>query len=371
MAIRIVSDTGGNFSDSATWVGGVIPDYPDTIAFTLTSGNLNIDGGYSICGIDFSNYTGIFRMLSGDTFLEITAADVETAGFINMGTGGYTLIDDGSSDSGFIIGGDGFTLTNNFGIINPIKIGFQFPSLPEPFTINGNWLQEGIIRDGGVFINLIILNGTLTILGTQNFVYGIGFFCNANSTVLLNGNINVDYLQFDGGTVKLIGGTFIEINGAAFYSYNSDLSIDFNNYTFSTIFVDGIISNSIKLDSVLLSNIMMIEASGGQVNFSGSFGYIISNLEIYGIVTYKSGNEYIVNNNLKLQNAVLSSSILGVKSKFTLGQNINQELVLEVTATDIDSSGGIRVNNFYGTTANCDNWKVWTDNTLPQVTSTF
>lgn len=72
-----------------------------------------------------------------------------------------------------------------------------------------------------------------------------------------------------------------------------------------------------------------------------------------------------------ITNSTFSASTSGVKAKLTLGQNIDQLRVVNITAIDIDSSNGRRVNNFYGTATNCDNWRIWNDNTLPQVSSTF
>ena len=113
----------------------------------------------------------------------------------------------------------------------------------------------------------------------------------------------------------------------------------------------------------------------GDLKLTGNFGFntdvLTDNYFNASTITFKSGIEYFVNNQIDITNTIMLSSIAGVKSKLTLGQSINQLRVVNVTATDIDSSNGRRVNNFYGSATNCDNWRIWNDNTLPQVSSTF
>lgn len=364
MAIITVSNIGGNFSDTATWVGGEIPVYPDTIAFTSTSGDLTIDNQYTLAGIDFTNYTGIFRMLSGATKLSIIDDGAGTAGFINMGSGGYTLIDDGT-DFGFSVNGaPPVILTNNVGKVNPFPIG-----LPDSGTviINGNWKQEGFLIDGGFGVYTFINNGIFTLIGTHNYpLMSFSMGCNALGGVYFNGDITFGGATFDGGDIKLIGGTF-NCPSISFYNSIDNIKIDFNNYTFEYLELMGNINNSFQLDSTLLAN----DANIFDANLTGNFGFNANKLTGSGEIIFKSTIEYFVNNQINMRDYIIMSSVAGVKAKLTLGQNIDQLLVLNVTATDIDSSNGVRVNNFYGTATNCDNWRIWNDNTLPQVPSTF
>lgn len=64
MAIRTVSDAGGEWSSAATWVGGVKPiSGKDSVAFTVTSGNLLITStDVTIRGIDFRNYVNTLTL---------------------------------------------------------------------------------------------------------------------------------------------------------------------------------------------------------------------------------------------------------------------------------------------------------------------
>jgi len=55
MAVITVSNTGGNYNATGTWVGGVIPLTTDTIAFTATSGNLTINVASTCAGINLTS----------------------------------------------------------------------------------------------------------------------------------------------------------------------------------------------------------------------------------------------------------------------------------------------------------------------------
>jgi len=365
MAVIKVSNSGGNFTSPSTWVGGIVPSYPDdSIGFTATSGDLIIDDQVTVKGIDFTNFTGTFRFLAGNTELNIVDDGLGNSGFINMGTGAYTLIDEGS-DYGISTGGI-VELTNTVGKINPIRFS------PSYIIINGNWLQQGVISDFNTILSIQIENGTFTMLGNQNFNNGLYLAGNSSSNFVFNGNINMSDLQIDGGTYTVTGGTFNSTTGIIIENTATNTNVDFGSTLFTNITLAGASTNSIQFNSVLSGNTMDID---GNIKLTGSVGFNVDSLtDNYfnpATVTFKSGIEYFVNNQIDITNSIFSASTSGVKAKLTLGQNIDQLRVVNITAIDIDSSNGRRVNNFYGTATNCDNWRIWNDNTLPQVSSTF
>jgi hypothetical protein len=193
------------------------------------------------------------------------------------------------------------------------------------------------------------------------------------ATINLNGTVNLSAgIELCGGNLKYIGGT---ANIAVLYIYSnliSNIILDISGITLPIIDFSSTVNRTIQLDSQLNSTSLILD---GILSFIGNFGYVTSSLTILiltpPIITYKSGNEYIVNDTININGATFLASTIGVKAKFTLGQNINQICIATITATDIDSSNGRRINNFYGTATNCDNWRVWNDNTLPQASSTF
>jgi len=56
MAVRTISNTGGNWNAIGTWVEGAVPLAADTIVATATSGPLTINVVSSCAGADFTNY---------------------------------------------------------------------------------------------------------------------------------------------------------------------------------------------------------------------------------------------------------------------------------------------------------------------------
>lgn len=363
MAIKVVSNTGGLWSSPATWVGGVIPEY-DSIAFTATSGNLIVDVSNTIKGIDFTNWTGTLDMLVNQG-IDI-ADDTITPGFINMGSGGYTLANSGGNGYIYATGSFPTIITNTVGKINIYR--FFCPSM----TITGDWLQQGTIDDFGTLYQTSLTSGTFTMLGTQNFANGMYVSGGASANLFFNGTITFSDLQIDGGTYKVLGGTFV-CPVIAIETLGVATKIDFNGYVFTSIsFLGG--AFPLFLDSVLYGTVGNISTTIPVV-FDGAHGFDIDTFTnsqtVLPIITFKSLIEYKVNAYIKLTRATISASIPGSKAKLTLGQNIDQFAIVDVIATDIDSSNGRRVNNFYGTITNCDNWRIWNDNTLPQVCSTF
>ncbi len=255
MAIITVSNIGGSFFDPAAWVGGVIPGLYDSIAFTSTSGNLEIDGYLTnnILGIDFTNFTGDFKM-SG----VVSALNIENNGaissFINFGTGGYTFTDAsvGNNAAIQIFSNTDCIITNTVNKVNPFRLLFT------RMSITGTWQQQGILYDGGGFLLSTVINdGILHLLGTQNLPYGWENVSNATGGIYFNGDINISSGYFDGGDIKLIGGNF-SCPEMYFFSSSNNIKVDFNNNVFESVEFGGSIINSVQLDFALSANNLSI-----------------------------------------------------------------------------------------------------------------
>ena len=67
MATITISNTGGNWNATGTWVGGVIPASTDDVAATATSGNLTVTANATIVTVNFTNYVATFTVNSGIT----------------------------------------------------------------------------------------------------------------------------------------------------------------------------------------------------------------------------------------------------------------------------------------------------------------
>jgi hypothetical protein len=367
MAIVVVSNAGGSIGIGATYVGGIAPTNNDSIAFTATSGTLNVDSVVNIQGIDFTNHVGIINFTQ-----PITINSPSNSHFVNLGTGGYTLTGTPEIKYSNTTSGAALSLTSNgtawTGILN---LACNFIN---NITQVDDWNQNGLFTTGN--------NVPLRLLGGQNF--NINGICNGDgnndlqfnnlSTAIinLNGTVNLSSLAINGGKLKYISGI---ANIDSLFMSSASLStviLDVSAIPFNFISLNGGANSNVQLDSVINSASLSLD---GTFSFTGAFGYVTSSLSINltspPTITYQSGVEYIVNDLIDISGATFLASIAGVKAKFTLGQNIDQRAVVQIIATDIDSSGGRRVNNWYGTATNCDNWLVLNDNTLPQASSTF
>lgn len=224
MAIRTVSNAGGEWSSAATWVGGVKPiSGRDSVAFTATSGPLlidaNITADVTIKGIDFRNYVNTLTLRA----ININIDDTSTSGrasFINFGTGGYTVIvrdyafniinpEDNNSIGLYIVPNlsQVVTITSN-GTAWPHYIYFdpqnsQVISLADTCTINGIWETN--------FLGVIFQNNRLILNGNPVFDLTPGFeiasshnFSQCTSIIEINSpQYYSNGLLFDGNRLEL------------------------------------------------------------------------------------------------------------------------------------------------------------------------
>lgn len=88
MAVITISDTGGNWNSTATWVGGVVPTTADSILATATSGQLTMNVAASILFADLSLYTNTLTCNSNLTFTSAGSTTTFGSGMNFAGTNG-------------------------------------------------------------------------------------------------------------------------------------------------------------------------------------------------------------------------------------------------------------------------------------------
>ena len=65
MATRTISDAGGNWNSTSTWVEGIIPTASDDVVATLTSGDLSSNSVTNSClSLNLTNYTRTLTITS-------------------------------------------------------------------------------------------------------------------------------------------------------------------------------------------------------------------------------------------------------------------------------------------------------------------
>lgn len=65
MAIRIISNAGGNWSATTSWVEGAVPTSADEVRATVTSGNLVLNVASTCRSLDLTGYLGTFSSTAG------------------------------------------------------------------------------------------------------------------------------------------------------------------------------------------------------------------------------------------------------------------------------------------------------------------
>lgn len=264
MAVITVSNTGGNWNATTTWVGGVVPIVGDTVNFTATSGPLTVNvSTANLIGIDFTNYVNTI------TFSQ----PINTNGTVNLGTGGYTQ----AGASGLIING---ATTISGSTTWSSTIGFTGTTyvitLSNTLNITGQvtFSQTGTLSfSAGVNTfnptgNLLIANGTTTLPNNINIVNLSAIpsttsppIFNTN-TINISGNLTLNSStsgMFFGGTTNLV----LNGSGSQTWSHSGTAMQLRNNLTISA-------SGTITISGIVYYNTGILTYTGGTVTTTGT-----------------------------------------------------------------------------------------------------
>jgi hypothetical protein len=205
----ITSAQSGNFSDTATWVGGVVPGVGD-VAVAATGHVIVIDVDVTVDQVTTTG--GTFTFADG---VSLTATNA-TAGVLGGATGiGAVTMDLNAPDSATIIGN--------------VRAGGIASSWGVEFTGTGSLTINGEVR-GGTFAGaaatgangaqltgagtLTVDNGTDTAVRGGSSGFAVGIQCTANATITITGNITgggfaaVGLTNSGSATITIIGNVF-------------------------------------------------------------------------------------------------------------------------------------------------------------------
>jgi hypothetical protein len=369
MSTITVSNTGGNWNATGTWVGGVVPLSTDTVAFTATSGNLTVNVASICAGFDMTNYS------AGKTITFTSALTVN--GSFNMGSGSYTQ----AGASGIIMGASG-TITSN-GVTWSRTLNFTGTS--QTYTLAGDITTSGLLTfsptttmtfAGAYNINVLagltvsgvsnaVISGTSTAIiikgGTWNHVLATyinnNVTINPTTTITLGANIfyavgTLTYSSSGGGTL---------ITTASTLTCNNSVTFATNGMTWNNVTING--ASTVTLSSAFSCNTLQL--NNYSITFAGSYGFSVGSLVGSGIsgktITLVSGNTYTIgstaftfNTGTSAAHNVFKSSTGGVKAILTLQNGASQDLSF-VDFTDIDASLGKILCTYKGTLSNTNN----------------
>jgi hypothetical protein len=273
MAIITVSNTGGNWNATATWVGGVVPLSTDTVIFTALSGQVTVNVVSTCAGINFTTYVNTI------TFTALLTVN----GAVNLGTGGYTQ----AGASGIQVT---TTATLTSGGVTWSRL-WTFAGSTQTYTLADNWNFTGTLNFSGSGTNTLTsntintINLTVTTIGTfsgtTNIVFnGTGTWSasaagyiqnnitiNTSGTLTIGTNIyyNTGTLTYTAGTVTTTGST---LNLSASTTLNTN-GITWNNINTSNTLTLTLSSN-LNTTNLYQLGILSFTLGGNNLSISGT-----------------------------------------------------------------------------------------------------
>ena len=205
MAIRTISNAGGNYNSTSTWVESVVPTSNDDVIATSSSGQLTVNVNSACKSFNFTNYTNTLTMNgtltangSSSTMIFVSGMTINGSSNIIIGGALTSITTNNKIIPNLIINGTK-TLNDNLNVIN-ISPSNNAPTLNgNSVNCSGNWDTSFWNVAGTSVINLISTGGTVS-LGSYAGTGGLN----------LNGN-------FSGSTIGigLSTNTVLNINSGS------------------------------------------------------------------------------------------------------------------------------------------------------------
>jgi hypothetical protein len=349
----ITSAQSGDFSDTATWIGGVVPGVGD-VAVAATGHVIVIDVDVTVDQVTTTG--GTFTFADGVT---LTATNA-TAGVLGAATGiGAVTMDLNAPNSATIVGN--------------VRAGSIASSWGVQFTGTGSLTINGQVT-GGTFVGadatgakgvqltgagtLVVDNGTGTAASGGTGAFARGIQCTAAATITITGNItggNANGLNNTAASTITVTGNITGGGGVTTHGLNntaaSTITINgniaggggpsafgLNNTAASTITINGNISgsNSPGLTNAAASTITITGniTGGGGVNGTGLSNTGASTITVIGTIT-GAGAAGLSNTNAGAVIEIDGTLQAGATGPAVLSQNI---ALITVTGPLIASS---------------------------------
>ena len=367
MATRTISNAGGNFNATATWVEGIVPIAGDAVVATATSGNLTVNvasGGVGLLSFIMTNYTGVLTMtntltISGTlTLVPGMGTILGTAAIVCNATA--TLTSGGNVIPSLSLAGTSrtYTLADNF------QVGtFGNTSSTTSTILNGNTIS-------------ISRNATIsrTLSGTTNMIYNAPISTtqiincqaiNALATQTFNaaGSITISgYTLGVGSVLTYTAGTILSVPATSIIAGSCTLNTDgitWNNITLPTIASTIVINSTFTANGTVTSTQSIIYSGTSGFDYY-NFTSGVNNTRTY---TFVSGVNYRIRHSIlsvggtSVSRNTYNSSTPGTKAILTVDQGATIDLQY-LNVTDIDSSLGREMYTRNGVLNNTLNWRL-------------
>lgn len=186
MATRTISNAGGNWNATGTWVEGAVPTAADDVVATGTSGNVTINATAACRSADFTNYVGVLTHNAAIVWSIGTSTVNGTTALKFVAGMTYTLGNAATSEIDFIS-----TSATQLGITTAGKV---LGNVVFNATSNGSWILLDAMTATG---------GTITLTkGTFN-TGGFSVTC----SIFASNNSNTRALTFGASTITVTAGS--------------------------------------------------------------------------------------------------------------------------------------------------------------------
>ena len=366
---------GGNWSNTATWVGAATPTAADDVLLAITSGSVTVDVGTALAkSVTATAFINNLNFSAGQTLTVSGNVQFDTlvSGMTVNGTGILTI----NAASAFLSAGQ--TITG--GLLNSSTI-----------TLGDNMAVSNYFANGTSNGNLVTATGSVTIqgsglAGTSNFnmvgtgTFGGGGLLTVTGGVTFNtsGTITIANVNTNNSAVNINYTAGTIVNTGSLLKITQNVTLNTGTMHWNNILVGTAgTSCSVTLGSQLIADravSILGHSSAFPVTFAGAFNLTCGELDLepnFSTIRFPAGVTITVNNTyfadgqsaskVVLQSATASSSIflkyLGTCTGVRATWN---------SFTDVDASlSSIPITVIGGTLLRTTNIVSGTSNTLP------
>lgn len=351
MATRTISNAGGNYNATGTWVEGVVPTSADDVVATGTSGQLTVNVASAALSANFTNYTNTLTMnavwtISGTTTTTFVSG-MTIAGSSNIAlTGtGATIVSNGKLIPNLSNTGNK-TLSGDLNVTNLTSSATTVWSGTAAINVSGNLVMSTTANNSGSGITLNMIgtgtmtgllgfsatnintSGTITLTTSGGFAVGI-------TAITTGSQVALNYIS---GTIA--GSKILRISSGVIA--NALWALNVSGITWDTITYSNPSSSVTTLTLTLNSNLNFVDFVFGNQNTGTPKALIIN-----GVGKLNGGR--LVMNSGQVSD-IVSPGWYGVPYTLRLGSTASHTLT-ELSSSSVSTSPNLISSQTASTTA--------------------